>query len=95
MSLAYQLYIIALVEFSEERIVMANNGLTIHLFGACVGFIQSRIPFIERADDSYTSTVVAALGTVFLFCYWPSFNQNIIFLKTEDVFGASQVGDLK
>lgn len=56
--------------------------MTIHMFGAYFGIVASYFFKPKRAIEdkfgqgsgSYTSQLVAMVGTLFLFLYWPSFN---------------------
>jgi ammonium transporter Rh len=56
--------------------------MTIHTFGAYFGlaacFFYHPAKAVEDKDkicgSSYTSNLVAMIGTLFLFMYWPSFN---------------------
>lgn len=62
--------------------VDVGGGITIHLFGAYFGVICAFFFNGHRAirDDErrgmggYTSNTIAAIGTCFLFIYFPSFN---------------------
>ena len=64
------------------RIADMGGSYTIHMFGAFFGLSASF--FFEpkkgianeqgRCGGNYTSQLLAMIGTVFLFMYWPSFN---------------------
>jgi ammonium transporter Rh len=63
--------------------VKDNGGsMTIHCFGAVFGIVASYFFQNEKAlkdtdkkyKFSYYSTLIAMIGTLFLFMYWPSFN---------------------
>lgn len=45
-------------------------------FGLAVSFILYRKEILDSEDEKsrYTSDIFAMIGTVFLFCFWPSFN---------------------
>lgn len=59
-----------------------GGSMTIHTFGAFFGlaatFFQKATPAIEDKKGmgvpNYLSDLVSMIGTLFLFCYWPSFN---------------------
>jgi ammonium transporter Rh len=56
--------------------------MTIHTFGAYFGLAASFFYHPSKAHEnkdnhnssSYTSNLIAMIGTLFLFMYWPSFN---------------------
>jgi len=60
----------------------AGGSIVIHLFGAAFGLAASMfyqrkaaIEDKEKMDKgNYLSDVISMTGTLFLFCYWPSFN---------------------
>lgn len=71
----------------NERIVykvlgVADIGasITAHLFGALFGVVLAKTSNNIKANDgkhygeSYTNDLMAMIGTIFLFVYWPSFN---------------------
>jgi ammonium transporter Rh len=59
-----------------------GGAMTIHTFGAYFGlaasfFFQNKAAIEDKYAQnkgSYYSNLIAALGTFFLFCFWPSFN---------------------
>jgi len=59
-----------------------GGSISIHLFGACFGlaasFFYGNKNAIEdvkqRNGTTYNSSLMAMLGTLFLFMFWPSFN---------------------
>ena len=57
-----------------------GSTFTVHIFGATFGIVCSYFFYNEESlknkdnKTSYESNLVAFLGTVFLFMYWPSFN---------------------
>lgn len=67
---------------TQYAAVDIGGSMFIHTFGAYFGLaaawsIQSARACEEHAAKcvgGYTSQTVAMLGTIFLFCYWPSFN---------------------
>lgn len=70
-ALAYKKYIVA----------DAGGSMVIHTFGAFYGLAASyffhnkkAIVEIKKSDGGYTAQVIAMVGTVFLFMFWPSFN---------------------
>ena len=67
------------------KAVDMGGSMYIHTFGANFGlaasyFVQPK-KAIEQHDKKcvggYNSQMVAMLGTIFLFCYWPSFNSAV------------------
>ena len=57
-----------------------GGSMTIHTFGAYYGLAASFFFQPRKATESkhlgtnYSSNLVAVIGTIFLFMYWPSFN---------------------
>lgn len=59
-----------------------GGSMTIHTFGAYFGlaacFFYHPVRAVEDKDknnqSTYTSNLIAMIGTLFLFMYWPSFN---------------------
>jgi len=57
-----------------------GGSMVIHMFGAyfglaCSFFIKKRESLDHPANGSrYTSNLIAFVGTIFLYMYWPSFN---------------------
>lgn len=72
----------AIILFQLLKVVDIGGAMTIHMFGAYFGL--SATYFFEpakalndksgRAAGGYNSQLIAMVGTVFLFMYWPSFN---------------------
>ena len=64
------------------KTVDMGGAMYIHVFGAYFGLATSFFfspgnaikDKEERGQGGYNSTMIALLGTVFLFVYWPSFN---------------------
>jgi ammonium transporter Rh len=64
------------------KAVDVGGSMTIHMFGAyfgltCAFFFKPRRAIIDEFEQSkgnYNSQHIAMIGTLFLFCYWPSFN---------------------
>lgn len=60
--------------------VDAGDTIFVHLFGAYFGLTVARVlyhPGQARSDkegSSYTSDLFSMVGTLFLWCFWPSFN---------------------
>jgi ammonium transporter Rh len=69
----------------------AGGSMIIHVFGASFGLAASlfyqKKAAIEDKDKmdngNYLSDVISMIGTLFLFCYWPSFNavESAVFFK--------------
>ena len=57
-----------------------GGSITIHMFGAFYGLAASYFFEPKKAIDDlkckggYNSQLIATVGTIFLFIYWPSFN---------------------
>ena len=59
-----------------------GGSMTIHVFGAyfgvaCALFYQPKAAIADKKGigvGNYLSDLVSMIGTLFLFCYWPSFN---------------------
>lgn len=72
----------AVIVFEIFHVVDIGGALTIHMFGAYFGlaasFFFERKKAIEdekkRNGGNYNSQLIAMIGTLFLFIYWPSFN---------------------
>jgi ammonium transporter Rh len=65
----------------EELVrVRSANSSTIHMFGAAFGMVASLMmtPKEARGHENnaanYHSDILAMVGTIFLWMYWPSFN---------------------
>lgn len=62
------------------KVVDIGGSMVIHTFGAFFGlsvalFYPSEGAMkSDKARGSYISDLVSVIGTLFLFCYWPSFN---------------------
>lgn len=57
----------------------AGSSMTVHIFGAYFGIATSMILAryvrpTSRPEKSYYSNVLAMIGTLFLWVYWPAFN---------------------
>ncbi|CAF3343442.1 unnamed protein product [Rotaria socialis] len=58
----------------------AGESIFVHLFGAYFGLAVMFVLFRSDMLDSphqksrYTSDIFSMIGTIFLFCFWPSFN---------------------
>jgi ammonium transporter Rh len=72
----------AVLLFEFWHILDIGGAMTIHMFGCYFGLAASMFyqptRAIEDANDrnggTYNSQLIAMVGTVFLFMYWPSFN---------------------
>lgn len=72
----------AVIVFEVLHVVDIGGALTIHMFGAYFGlaatyfFQPARALKDEKGQNggSYNSQLIAMIGTIFLFMYWPSFN---------------------
>jgi ammonium transporter Rh len=59
-----------------------GGTMTVHMFGAyfgltCVFYFKPRRAIhdeYEQGKGHYNSHIIAMIGTLFLFVYWPSFN---------------------
>lgn len=57
-----------------------GGSMTIHTFGAffgvaaCIFYPSDPVAKKDKCAGSYLTNLVAFVGTLFLFCYWPSFN---------------------
>ena len=58
-----------------------GGSMTIHTFGAVFGMTVSAFYFDgkkvidnKECSPSYVGNLTACIGTIFLFCFWPSFN---------------------
>lgn len=72
--------------FNEALIIVElkatdiGGSMVLHMFGAYFGLAASYFLQAKRSNNhpnnvsSYTSNLVAFIGTIFLFMYWPSFN---------------------
>jgi len=62
------------------QVVDIGGSMVIHTFGAffglscCVFYSSDRYNTPIKCHGSYLTTLIAFIGTIFLFCYWPSFN---------------------
>ncbi|UJR29823.1 hypothetical protein I4U23_017366 [Adineta vaga] len=58
----------------------AGESIYVHVFGAYFGMATSyalqrrRTVESEKESSSYASDIFSMIGTLFLFCFWPSFN---------------------
>jgi len=57
----------------------AGGSMTIHAFGAYFGLTVSlilshKIAPVSKPESNYISNIVAMIGTLFLWLFWPSFN---------------------
>ena len=70
------------IGFGNLKVVDLGGCLFVHTFGAFFGlaasyFFSNKRAILDvkgRCEPSYESQTVAMIGTLFLFCYWPSFN---------------------
>lgn len=68
--------------FDVLKLVDIGGAMTIHMFGCYFGlaatyFFENKKALGDetgRAGGNYNSQLIAMIGTVFLFMYWPSFN---------------------
>lgn len=66
--------------FKSFKLTDIGGSIVIHMFGAYFGlaasfFLQSKKSLDHKKNaSSYNSNLIAFLGTLFLFMYWPSFN---------------------
>lgn len=62
-----------------------NRSIFVHVFGAYFGLAASfalqhkRSVESEKESSSYASDIFSMIGTLFLFCFWPSFNAGTAF----------------
>ncbi|UJR29046.1 hypothetical protein I4U23_010261 [Adineta vaga] len=60
-----------------------GESMYVHTFGAYFGLAVAFVLFRKNSFDSpheksrYTSDMFAMIGTIFLFCFWPSFNAGV------------------
>lgn len=65
---------------NEIEVTDIGGSLIIHMFGAFFGiccslaFSTKDCSFSKNLKDGTVTNLVAMVGTVFLFMYWPSFN---------------------
>lgn len=72
----------AVLLFEYFKILDIGGAMTIHTFGAFFGltatyFFEPRIAKQDKrglCKNNYQSNLVAFVGSIFLFIYWPSFN---------------------
>ncbi|CAF0881801.1 unnamed protein product [Adineta steineri] len=63
----------------------AGESIFVHIFGAYFGLAASyalqrkRTVESEKESSSYASDIFSMIGTLFLFCFWPSFNAGTAF----------------
>ncbi|CAF2719745.1 unnamed protein product [Rotaria sp. Silwood2] len=63
----------------------AGESIYVHVFGAYFGLAASyalqhrREVQSEKESSSYASDIFSMIGTLFLFCFWPSFNAGTAF----------------
>jgi ammonium transporter Rh len=72
--------------FNEALIIVElkatdiGGSIVLHMFGAYFGLAASYFLQAKKSNNhpnnvsSYTSNLIAFIGTIFLFMYWPSFN---------------------
>lgn len=68
-----------LVVFQSIGAFDFGGSMTIHTFGAYFGLTVSlilsrRIAPVSKPESDYISNIVAMIGTLFLWLFWPSFN---------------------
>ncbi len=64
----------------QLKVFDIGGSIVIHIFGAYFGLTVAT--FFKGAEakknpncgTNYYSNLIASIGTLFLFCYWPSFN---------------------
>ncbi|CAF0958987.1 unnamed protein product [Adineta ricciae] len=60
-----------------------GESMYVHVFGAYFGLAVAFVLYRRNVEDSpheksrYTSDIFAMVGTIFLFCFWPSFNAGV------------------
>lgn len=67
------------------HMVDLGGAITVHLFATGFGLAVSRMLFrpnhnsknLHLAESNYTSDGFAMIGTIILWCYWPSFNASV------------------
>lgn len=72
----------AVIIFEVMHVVDIGGAMTIHMFGAYFGLAATYFFQNEKAlkdetkqyQGGYISQLLAMIGTLFLFIYWPSFN---------------------
>lgn len=72
----------AVLVFEKLHVMDIGGAMTIHMFGAYFGLAATYFFSFEKAikDEqgrgagNYNSQLIAMIGTLFLFIYWPSFN---------------------
>jgi len=72
----------AILVFEVLHVMDIGGAMTIHMFGAYFGLAATYGFYKDKAlkDDTgkaggcYNSQLIAMVGTLFLFIYWPSFN---------------------
>ncbi|CAF3866502.1 unnamed protein product [Rotaria sordida] len=63
----------------------AGESIYVHVFGAYFGLAASyalqrrQTVESEKESSSYASDIFSMIGTLFLFCFWPSFNAGIAY----------------
>ncbi|CAF0965964.1 unnamed protein product [Rotaria sordida] len=63
----------------------AGESIYVHVFGAYFGLATSftlqhrRTIESEKESSSYASDIFSMIGTLFLFCFWPSFNAGVAY----------------
>lgn len=66
--------------FEKLKITDIGGSITVHIFGGYFGLCVSLIISTKECKDhpkfasDYNSNIVAFIGTLFLWVYWPSFN---------------------
>jgi ammonium transporter Rh len=72
----------AVIVLEKLKVLDIGGSITIHMFGAYFGlaatyFFENKKALKDEKGlngGSYNSQLIAMVGTVFLFMYWPSFN---------------------
>ena len=77
------------IVFEEIKAVDVGGSIVIHAFGAFFGLFvawvasPSATPQSPNNESNYNSNIFAAVGTLFLWMYWPSFNSAIVVTPQE------------
>ena len=96
----------AAICFNKLAIFDTGGSIVIHMFGAYFGvaatyFFQSeRASRSKNSRDSYLSNLIACIGSIFLWMFWPSFNgaltsgvqQHRVVVNTVLAISASAIG---
>lgn len=91
---AYLLVFLEMIFYTVNRVVIIDvlkavdvgGAITLHMFAAYFGIIcnfyfkprRAIIDEFEQGKGQYNSNTIALIGTLFLFCYWPSFNSALL-----------------